>query len=43
MKKNILILVIAIFHQYLFSQDTLQEKYNLMPWPQQINEKKYAV
>jgi len=23
MKKNILILVIAIFHQYLFSQDTL--------------------
>ena len=38
MKKNILILVIAIFHQYLFSQDTLQEKYNLMPWPQQINE-----
>ena len=38
MKKNILILVIAIFHQYLFSQDTLQEKYNLMPWPQHINE-----
>jgi hexosaminidase len=38
MKKIILILVIAIFHQYLFSQDTLQEKYNLMPWPQQINE-----
>ena len=38
MKKNILILVIAIFHQYLFSQDTLREKYNLMPWPQHINE-----
>ena len=38
MKKIILILVIGVFHQYLFSQDTLQEKYNLMPWPQQISE-----
>ena len=38
MKKIILIIVIAIFHQYLFSQDMLQEKYNLMPWPQQISE-----
>ena len=38
MKKIILIILIAIFHQYLFSQDMLQEKYNLMPWPQQISE-----
>ena len=35
MKKSILILVIVIFYQYLFSQDTLQKKYNLMPWPRE--------
>ena len=36
MKKNILIILIVVFHQHLFSQDTLKEKYNLMPWPQEI-------
>jgi hexosaminidase len=38
MKKIILIILIVAFHQHLFSQETLQDKYNLMPWPQQISE-----
>jgi len=38
MKKIILILLVGIFHQYLFSQEKLKEKYNLMPWPLQISE-----
>ncbi len=38
MKKIILILLITLFQSSIFSQDMLQEKYNLMPWPQQISE-----
>ena len=37
MKKIILIVFIGVFQQQLFSQDTLKEKYNLMPWPQEIS------
>ena len=42
MKKIILVLLVGIFHQSLFSQETLKEKYNLMPWPQNISENNTA-
>ena len=42
MKKIILVLLVGIFHQFLFSQETLKEKYNLMPWPQNISENNTA-
>ena len=38
MKKFILILFLGIFCQPFFSQNTLEKKYNLMPWPQEISE-----
>jgi len=38
MKKIILILFVGIFHQNFFSQENLEKKYNLMPWPQEIVE-----
>lgn len=38
MKRIILVLFVGIFQQYLCSQDLLDTKYNLMPWPQQIHE-----
>ena len=42
MKKIILVLLVGIFHQSLFSQETLKEKYILMPWPQNISENNTA-
>ncbi|MFT5249040.1 MAG: hexosaminidase [bacterium] len=36
MKRIILIIIFSFFIQHSFSQDKLAEKYNLMPWPQQV-------
>ncbi|WP_422091670.1 beta-N-acetylhexosaminidase [Tenacibaculum ovolyticum] len=38
MKKIILIIILGIFIEHSFSQKALSEKYNLMPWPQEIEE-----
>ncbi|QTE21255.1 beta-N-acetylhexosaminidase [Polaribacter cellanae] len=38
MKKFILLIILGVFHQFIFSQNNLSEKYNLMPWPQEIVE-----
>ena len=38
MKKIILLILIGLFNQQLISQSKLSEKYNLMPWPQEISE-----
>jgi len=39
LKKNIfLIIFIGLFNQYTISQNNLSEKYNLMPWPQEISD-----
>ena len=38
MKNLITIIILGVFHQFLFSQNKLSEKYNLMPWPQEISE-----
>ena len=39
MKKNIfLIILIGLLNQYTISQNKLSENYNLMPWPQEIND-----
>ncbi|WBX75269.1 family 20 glycosylhydrolase [Tenacibaculum ovolyticum] len=38
MKKIILIIILGIFIEHSFSQKALSEKYNLMPWPQEIED-----
>jgi hexosaminidase len=38
MKRIIIIVILGLFNQYLFSQNSLSEKYNLMPWPQEVSE-----
>ena len=38
MKNIILIIFIGTFYPHLFSQYKLEEKYNLMPWPQEVKE-----
>ncbi len=38
MKRVIIIIILGLFNQYLFSQNSLSEKYNLMPWPEVISE-----
>ena len=38
MKKTILILILVFQNLYSFSQNELSRKYNLMPWPQEIEE-----
>jgi len=38
MKRIIMIIILGFFHYYSFSQTTLTKNYNLMPWPQEINE-----
>ncbi|PKH51347.1 beta-N-acetylhexosaminidase [Tenacibaculum sp. Bg11-29] len=38
MKKIILIIILGIFIEHSFSQKALSEKYNLMPWPQEVEE-----
>jgi hexosaminidase len=38
MKKIILVIILGVFIEYSFSQNALSEKYNLMPWPQEIEE-----
>ncbi|MGY0425252.1 MAG: beta-N-acetylhexosaminidase [Polaribacter sp.] len=45
MKKSILLLLVGILTQQMTSQNKLSEKYNLMPWPQEITEngQKYRI
>ncbi|MEE9408925.1 MAG: family 20 glycosylhydrolase [Polaribacter sp.] len=38
MKRILLIIILGIFSQPIFSQIALSEKYNLMPWPQELIE-----
>ena len=38
MNRIILIITIGLFSQFVASQNALSEKYNLMPWPQEIQE-----
>lgn len=38
MKRVIIIIILGLFNQYLYSQNSLSEKYNLMPWPQEVIE-----
>lgn len=38
MNRIILIILVGLFSQLATSQDTFSEKYNLMPWPQEIQE-----
>ncbi len=38
MKKIALIITLSVFIQHSFSQKALSEKYDLMPWPQEIEE-----
>jgi hexosaminidase len=38
MKRIVSIIILGLFSQYSFSQHNLSEKYNLMPWPQEITE-----
>ncbi|WP_298419685.1 family 20 glycosylhydrolase [uncultured Kordia sp.] len=38
MKRIILIILVGLFSQLATSQHTLSEKYNLMPWPQEVQE-----
>ena len=38
MKNFSLIVLTLFFHQLLFSQNKLSEKYNLMPWPNEIQQ-----
>ena len=42
MKKIILVLLVGIFHQSAFSQEKIRDKFNLMPWPQNISENNTA-
>lgn len=38
MKRILLIIILGIFSQHTFSQIAVSEKFNLMPWPQEITE-----